>query len=405
MTPPLSESILIARQPIFDQELELYAYELLFRGDLSEESGVTESTADLATTRVIQYAFMEFGIEQIVGSHLAFINLTRTFLTEQLPLPFDTQGVVLEVLEDITVDDEIINSVTKLASKGYTIALDDFIFSDEWRPLIDIASIIKIDIMALTEQELVEHVQVLKSSNTKLLAEKVETRAEFELCKSLGFDFYQGYFFSRPVILDDRPIPNNKLTLLRVLAGLQDSEIDIDELERLVSQDVSLSFKLLRLLNSAAIALPRKIESLGEGLVFLGLNTIKKWAALVALAGMDSFPHEVLTSSLVRAKMCESLAKQFDCGAQSAFIVGLFSMLDVMVSKSMQELLIPIQLGDQIKEALIEKSGNLGQLLAFVIDYEQYFDMDLPQNLTVAEVNEAYLSATAWVISINNQIK
>jgi EAL and modified HD-GYP domain-containing signal transduction protein len=404
MTSDISDSILIARQPIFDSKLSIFAYELLFRGANPEESGVNNENENLATTRVIEHTFLEFGIEQIVGNHLAFINLTRPFLTGEIPLPFAPHGTVLEILENITVDQPLIDSVKSLVADGYVIALDDFVFSEEWKPLIKLASIIKIDIMDFTREALTEHVNLLKKLNVKLLAEKVETPDEFEFCKSLGFDYFQGYFFSKPVILNNRPIPNNKLSLLRLLSALQNPDIEIDEIENLVEQDVSLSFKLLKTLNSAAISLPRKIESLGEALIYLGLKNIKNWVTIVALSEMDSIPTEILVVSLVRAKMAESLAPSYHCNANTAFIVGMFSMLDVMLSKRMEEVLCPIQLGDDIKDALITRTGNLGELLSFIISYEQYFDTELPFHLNVNEVNSAYVDATHWVMNIQHQL-
>jgi EAL and modified HD-GYP domain-containing signal transduction protein len=406
MTTHVKHAVLIARQPIFDNNADVYAYELLFRQNHENQSGVTALNGDMATTVVINNAFMEFGLEQIVGQKLAFINLTRNFLTGSIPLPFTQKGVVIEVLEDIEVDNEIIQAVTQLSQKGFTIALDDFIFSEEWRPLVKLAAIIKIDLMAYKRQELIDCVAFLKTTHVKLLAEKIETLEEYELCKSLGFDFYQGYFFCKPTILDNQPIPSNNVTLLRILSGLQKTDIEFEELEALVSQDASLSFKLLRFLNSAALALPRKIESIGEGLVILGLKMIKKWATLIALSGIDigQVNDEVLIVVLIRAKMAEKLARSFDCDPDSAFIVCLFSLLDVMLSKPIEEILDPLPLGDDIKLALINHEGHLGDVLNFVVNYEQQLDISLPETINAEEVNQAYVIATEWVMSIQNQL-
>ncbi len=408
MTSLAKQSVLIARQPIFDNNADVYAYELLFRQNQENQSGVTADNGDMATTVVINNAFMEFGLEQIVGQKLAFINLTRNFLIGSIPLPFTQKGVVIEVLEDIKVDEQIVKAVNNLAKQGFTIALDDFIFSEEWRPLVGLAAIIKIDLMAYNREQLIESVAFLKTTNAKLLAEKIETLEEYELCKSLGFDFYQGYFFCKPTILGNQPIPSNNMTLLRILADLQKPDIEFKQLEQLISQDASLCFKLLRFLNSAALALPRKIESLGEGLVILGLKMIKKWTTLIALSGMDmdhSVNNEVLIIVLVRAKMAEQLAKAFNCEPDSAFIVCLFSLLDVMLSKSMQDILLPLPLGDDIKLALIDRDGNLGNMLDFIVRYEQQLTFKLPKGLTEEEINKAYVNATEWVMSIQNQIK
>lgn len=404
MTSTISNSLLIARQPILDVNLKLYAYELLFRDSKNNESGVTIDSADLATTKVISHAFTEFGIENLVGEHLAFINLTRTFLTGELPLPFSTKGVVLEVLEDIVIDDKIVASVTDLAKQGFTIALDDFIYSEEWQPLIDIAAIVKIDLMALSREELVEHVTILKQSNAKLLAEKVETFEEFEFCKSLGFDYFQGYFFSKPTVLNDQALPTSNINLMQVLAELQNPDNDIDELAELIARDAGLSFKLLRILNSAAVALPRQVDSLRQGLVFLGQNTIKKWATLLAVANSNHSNSEVLISAIVRAKMSEQLSEQFQTHKESAFIVGLFSLLDAMTSKPMASLINTIPLSDDIKQALISREGKLGTQLDFISQYEQSSDIEIPPHISIQEVNQAYINATQWAFEIQSEL-
>ncbi|KKM25215.1 hypothetical protein LCGC14_1597270, partial [marine sediment metagenome] len=196
-------SIVIARQPIFDRQYQTYAYELLFRNN-SEDNAANfdQFDGDLATTKVINYSFLEFGIDNLIGNHLAFVNLTRNFILNGDPLPFAGDRVVLEVLEDIEVDDELITAVRKLAHHGYHIALDDFIFHESLRPLLEVASIVKVDILSLSEAALREHVEILKTYPVKLLAEKVETKAEFELCFELGFEYFQGYFFCRPNIVE-----------------------------------------------------------------------------------------------------------------------------------------------------------------------------------------------------------
>ncbi len=395
----LSSSILMARQPIFDNDLNVYAYELLFRENLQNKSGVTEDNGDLATTKVISHTFLEFGIERVIGQHYGFINLTRSFLVGDIPLPFDNHQVVLEILEDIVIDQEIITAVKDLAKQGYIIALDDFIFKEEFRPLLDVASIIKIDLLALSDQELVEHVDLLKAYDVKLLAEKVETHQQFEQCRALGFDYYQGYFFCQPTIIDDKPLPDNKLAVMRVLAGLQQSDITIENLEHLVSQDTSLSYKLLRLLNSAAVALPKQVTSLHQGLIFLGLKKIRAWATIIAFAGVKSTNNELMSTTLIRAKMAEQLAPIFDCDPDSAFMVGLFSSLDIMMTKPMASLLESLPLDPAIKEALINHDGALGKLLLFVISYQQNNLAILPPNVSIGILNNAFTTATEWTIA------
>jgi EAL and modified HD-GYP domain-containing signal transduction protein len=398
MSDSISDSILIARQPIFDRNLNVYAYELLFRGSMLNESGVTEFNGDAATTQVITNAFVEFGIERVIGNKRAFINLTRTYITGEIPLPFDPGHVVLEVLEDIVVDNEVIEGVNTLAKQGFTVALDDFIYSEELQPLIQSASIIKIDILAITEQELIDHVELLKDQDVKLLAEKVETEAQFNLCKDLGFDYYQGYFFCRPTLIDGKALPDNKIAVLRILNRLQDPDITIDEMEQLIKEDVTLTFKLLRLLNSAAIALPKQVDTIRRGLLFLGLKSIRSWATLISFSDLEPRTSELMTAAIIRAKMSSELAPAFGCDKEVAFMAGLFSLLDAILEQPMEEILNSLPLDDDMKDALLLKSDKqLGKLLLFVINYEQDSFESIPPNISISELNSAYLTATEWV--------
>jgi EAL and modified HD-GYP domain-containing signal transduction protein len=404
MSSEVSNSVLLARQPIFDADLNLFAYELLFRSTSENASGVPMIDGDKATTEVINRTFLELGIEKVLGNKRGFINLTRSFLTGERDLPFDSSQIVLEVLEDIEIDEQILEAINQLKQKGYVIALDDFIYKEELRPAVQAADIIKIDLLALSEQELVEHVTILKKERVKLLAEKVETEQQFELCKKLGFEYFQGYFFCKPTIINDKPLPDNKASALRILSELQDSEISIDSIEALLNQDASLSYKLLRTLNSAAFGLPRKIDSIKQGITMLGLQTIKSWVTIIAFSDIEASTSELLTTALVRAKMAELLAKSFDCIPETAFLVGLFSPLDAILQKSMAELLDTIPLNDDVKQALLNGEGKLGNLLNFVIPYQQNEVMCIPSNVSIEALNKAYLEATEWTDEITSSI-
>lgn len=398
----LNSGPIIARQAIFDKDLNVYAYELLFRSDNQQtDSGVIDACGDEATSRVINYTFMELGIERVIGNHLAFVNLTRTFILTDDPLPFAHDRVVLEILEDIVPDDEFIAATQKLVDQGYTIALDDFIFEESLRPLVQLAEIIKIDLLAFSEQALLDQVTLLKQENVKLLAEKVESQEQFLLCQKLGFDYFQGYFFSRPVIIEDKPIPENQLNLLSIIAKLQNPTVEFDDIEQLIRQDVSLTYKLLRLLNSAALGLPKKIESIKQGLVILGFKAIKTWTTLIALNDMKSIPSELMANTLVRAKMCEQLAPHYNCVAETGFLVGLFSTLDAIMSHPMDELLKSLPLNNNIKEALSGRLGNLGELLNIVIYYEQCsWDEINAEQVSLEQLGDLYINATEWTIKM-----
>jgi c-di-GMP phosphodiesterase len=402
--PSLNNGPIIARQAIFDKDLNVYAYELLFRRDNQQiHSGVDDAFGDafgdVATSQVINYTFMELGIERVIGNHLAFVNLTRSFILTDDPLPFAHDRVVLEILENVVPDDELIVAIQKLVDQGYIIALDDFVFEESLRPLVQLAEIIKIDVLAFTEQALIDQVILLKQENVKLLAEKVENQTQFQLCQQLGFDYFQGYFFSRPVIIEDKPIPENQLHLLSIIAKLQNPAVEFDDIEQLISQDVGLTYKLLRLLNSAAIGIPKKIESIKQALVILGFKAIRTWTTLIALNDMRCVPSELMANTLVRAKMCEQLASRYNCVAETGFLVGLFSTIDAIMSHPMDELLKSLPLNNDIKQALSGRLGNLGKLLNTVIIYEEcsWDDMNTDQ-VSLQQLGELYINATEWTI-------
>ena len=254
------QEVFVGRQPIYRKDLSLYAYELLFRGKRDDvNANVVDN--DAATSEVLYNTFIEIGLENIIGDHRAFVNLTERFLIGEYPLPCDNKRLVLEILEHVKVTDNLIEAVKGLKQKGYKIALDDFIYRPELKPLVPIADIIKIDLRALSQEQLRRYVTILRDkSNAKLLAEKVETREEFQLCLDLGFEFYQGYYFSKPHIIKGQTIPHSKLSVLQLIARIQDPNIAMDELEKIISMDASLAYKLLRVVNCASFNLNKQVD-------------------------------------------------------------------------------------------------------------------------------------------------
>lgn len=398
--------VVIARQPIFDRQYNIFAYELLFRSASNQASADLSSfSGDTATSRVINYAFLELGIERVIGDHTAFINLTRSFILSDDPVPARQDKVIVEILEDIVIDDEVLDGIKKLVKQGYTIALDDFIFHESLRPLVELASIIKVDILAQSEEALRQHVKVLKEYDVKLLAEKVETSHHYKLCQELGFDYFQGFFFCRPDNIEDKPIPDNQFILVQLMQKLQQADVDFKEIEDLISKDPGLTYKLLRLLNSAALAMPRQIESIREGLVILGLKAIKTWTSLIIMSELESVPKELLDQALIRAKMSESLAPHYECNAESSFLVGLFSTIDAMLNRPMATIISPLPLSEAAKQALLHKQGEMGQLLTDIEFYERGLWSQLDQTkVALDEFSQIYIQAAEWTLKAKEAI-
>ena len=399
--------IYIGRQPIYDANLGVVAYELLFRtGKISNEANVIDG--DNATTNVIINAITEIGMDQLVGPHQAFINLTHNHILQmaERPLPELKNRLVLEILEDIKAEKEIINAVTKLANDGFTIALDDFIFNESLQPLIDISNIIKIDLMALSPDELEAHVKKLANGKRKLLAEKVETQEEYDRCKALGFDYYQGYFFSKPQIIKGQSLPANKLAIIKLMAELLDQDSTTEELAATITQDITMSVRVLRYINSAQFSFGKEVSSIQQAIMMLGRTTIRNLANLVAMSQITDRPHELLIISMIRAKMAENIAGLVKSDKEVCFTTGLFSIIDTLMNQEMELLIEGLPLTENIRAALIRREGELGKILNCVLAYESGDWKNANYDkLTINEIRECYLGALQWASSSDFLLK
>lgn len=392
-------NIFIGRQAIYDKHLKVSAYELLSRSNSEyNQAFVGEYNANLATTLVILNALTEIGLQQLVGEHPAFINLTYDFLINEDAFPELQNQLVLEILEDVAVTDELVAAVKKLSDSGYMIALDDFIYHDKMLPLIEIADIIKIDILQLDEKGIRDHVKKLQQFNVRLLAEKVETPEEYELCKELGFDYYQGYFFCKPKIVEGHRAPENRITIINLLAKLQDPEVKIEELEALISQDLALSYRLLKYINSAAFAMRREIDSIHHAIVMLGFNTIRSLANLMLMSKFDDKPPELLVLAIIRARMCEELALHVNKKKKDTFFTaGLFSVIDALMDSTMEDVISQLPLSSDLNEALLEQKGIMGEALKCCIAFEHADWNNVQfQNLEEKTIQQAYFDAVIW---------
>ena len=386
----------VGRQPIFDQHKTVYAYELLFRSGSTGGANVIDGNQ--ASTQVMLNTLTEFGLDNIVGKHRAFINLTRELLVDDLIQMLPRERVVLEILEDVTIDEELVNAVQKLSDQGYSIALDDFVYSDDWRPLVEIADIIKLDVMAVEDNNIEKQVAFLRSFDTLLLAEKVETMEQFTFLKTLKFDYYQGYFLSKPSTIEGKRTPTNQLSILQLLSKLARPDTPHSEIESLITQDVTLSYKILRYINAACFALPRKIVSINEAIIYLGLSNIRRFASMIAMTGFNDQPHEILLTALIRARMCELLAEAASLeNTDTYFTLGLFSSLDIMLRKPMKNLVEELPLGDDLTQALLDKDIQLSEALRCVLAYErQQWSAVAFNGLSGEEISNIYLQAVQW---------
>lgn len=365
--PP--EIVQVGRQPILDRNQQVYGYELLYRSD--DEGPGAGFDGNYITAHTVLNSFLEFGMQRLVGPHRVFINLTRTFFTDLQPPPIDKQRLVLEFLEDIELEKNVIEGVRSLHERGFVVALDDFRFEPRWDAVLPYCQIVKVEVTGLDLDAFAPQISALKSRGLLLLAEKVETREVFDQAMRLGFDLFQGYFFAKPQILSTTRLQTNQILLLKMIARINDSECSIEELAALVAQDSKLSFKILRFINSAAIGLPRKVDSIKQAVVFVGMRRLRAWANLFVMAGMNNKTPEILTTSLIRAEFCQSLSKELKVGdPDSGYTVGLFSMLDAILDQPMSELVKDLPLPEEMVEALVNHTGTYSEGLNCVIALE-----------------------------------
>lgn len=401
------DKIYIARQPIYDKNLEIIAYELLYR-DNNKNTAVIDDNKHASSLTIVN-SFIHIGIDELVGTALAFINLPADFIVDSSLIPALEHQTVLEILEDVEPSEEVLSGIKKLKSMGYKIALDDFIYSDRFKPMLALADFVKVDVLDADPERLSELVTTLKTyKSIKLIAEKVETHEMLEQCQSLGFDFFQGYFICRPLMVEQKNLPANKAVVLNLLSQLHDPDTEVNKLEMILTQDVSLSFKLLRYINSAAFTLRREIESVKEAIVLLGLGPVKNWASLILMTkAVSDKPDQLIVTALLRAKMAELLAVKLKPEIEAQmFVCGLFSVLDALMDKPMVELLDSVPLSSSIKVALLEGEGEIGELLNNCIHYEraEFNELELI-NIDTGLYHECYLTAAKWADETMRELK
>ncbi len=349
----------IARQPIFDTKGKVYAYELLFRSGL--HNYFDSDDQDHAAASVIANSNLLFDLNQMTGNTKAFINCTRRVLLEEMMTTLPRQQAVVEILEDIEPDDKLIAACRKLKEQGYIMALDDFVYHKNFEPLLELADIIKVDFLLSDVDEQRRLAQMMIPRGIKMLAEKVETHEVYEQAKEMGYQLFQGYFFAKPVIISRKDIPTNKIQFLRILKDVHAEDVDFKKLAQTIQSEVSLSYKLLKLINSASFALRHKVTSILQALSLLGLREIRSWVSLLSISSMaDDKPAELVVSSLIRARMCEQLAQSCKMGDRQSdmFLMGLFSLLDVIMSRPIDEILKEITVEEDIAEADGERRRN-----------------------------------------------
>lgn len=404
----------LARQPILDREQHLVAFELLFRSCATGVAGVTDDLT--ATASLIAHA-SELGMEQVIGDKLGLVNVDAAVILSDFVQFLPRKKVVLEILETVEATPEVLARIIELQKAGFRFALDDVISdSKDVQAFMPLVEIIKVDIMGMEPSVLANLAKMLRRSDKKLLAEKVETQEEFERCLKLGFDYFQGFYFAKPVVLTGKKIAPGELSILQLM-GLINSDAENTEIEGAIKRDALLGLNLLRLVNTPAVGAKTRIDSIGQALMILGRRQLQRWLQILLYAKPSkggSFSSPLLQLATTRGKLLELIAQKNQPRnrnvADIAFTVGIMSLMDVLFSLPMTEVLSQIIVADEVAAALLHREGFYGDLLKLAESMEhieESVDKILPTleslQLSVEELNEMQLAAYDWTDKIATQ--
>lgn len=395
--------IYVARQAVLNSKKQTVAYELLFREGRANAypSGVESRTA---TSRLILNHHLNLGFSEITSGKKALVNFCGNGIIERLPALVGPDAMIIEILEDTQPSAQLLEACAELASKGYRLALDDFIYDPAWDEYFRYIRLIKFDLTELSYEQLKQQLDRLKKyRHLKFLAEKVETEQEFEQCKSLGFEFFQGYFFCQPEMLNAKDIEANYAVVAAILAEILRPQFSFDRLTEHFELDMALTYKLLKLVNSSLFQLQEKVGSIKQALIYLGEAEARKFIALIATAHLaEHKPAELVRMSVIRARMCELIVGRTKAGGNDAgFLLGLFSLIDVILNKSMEDIVMTLPLMDEIKEALLGYKNRLFHIMQLVKAYESGSWYNTQKFANVVQIEEKalpgiYKDAVTW---------
>lgn len=410
-------SIFIGRQPIFDRSGNIYAYELLYRN--SEENFFPDINPEQATISLLVNTFLSVGIDQVTSGVRSFINFSGELLAQDLFMSLDHNQVVIEILEDVEITPALLHRLRMFKEAGFTLALDDFILQDQYlmySQLFELVDIVKVDFM-LTSVVQKNRIATFLRKYPKLilLAEKVETEADYQLALRSGYDLFQGYFFAKPEIIKSADIPPNTLVHLQIIDYFRKDTQSINQLCDLIMRDVSISYKLLRFINSLAFDIPRQISSIKQAIMLIGLNGTKKWLQVLMLHDLgveqqDGRVKVLVELSLRRARTCEQLAKyNRKPNKDEYFLTGMFSLIDAVMRRKWEDILPLLSLSDVIIATLNGKQTEMSSYLQLVkavecFDWETVERLSAELSIPKKVLSEIYLQAMRWSHGIGEDL-
>jgi EAL and modified HD-GYP domain-containing signal transduction protein len=351
----------VGRQAIFDRRLTVVGYELLYRDSDDNRAKFDDVTQASATTML--NAFAELGLDSLIGNVPAYVNLPAGFLLGHYPIPLPPERTVIEVLEDVPVTPELITSLHDLRARGFRIALDDFLLTEANRPLLAVANIIKINVLNVPRDEIAAQYAELKSTRAIMLAEKIQTHDDHVFLRDLGFYYFQGYFLEVPVVKKATRLPHDRAKLLRLLATLYDQKLNLRAIESLVAAEIGLGVRLLKLASSVAMSRGGPIGSIQQAMARLGVQQTAALIVLILASGFDDKPLELARQVLIRARMCELLARSATVPADEMFTAGLLSLLDAILDRPLPEILEQLPLSSLVLEALAGGSSRPARIV------------------------------------------
>jgi len=400
--------IYIARQPIFDSHMNLYGYELLYRQ--SNKNYFIEMDDDKATMGLIYNSFLVVGLNDLTDGTKAFINFSKDLINSEVPYLLPKDRVVFEILERKETTQATIEACEKMRNLGYMLALDDFVIDDNFLPLIDKVDIIKVEYPSVSHSDQRKFIKKCRAtSKVKFLAEKIETREDYQFAAEMGYDYFQGYFFSKPAIINSKEIESLNLSLFSVLEELNEQEPSYSAIADIIQRDLGLTYKLLKLANSVYMGPRHKINSIPQALSYIGIHEMHQWISLMMLKELQNVENaEMIKLSLIRGKLMALIATELNYGnnASDCFFTGMFSFIDVLMNKPMTQVLVGLPLSPDVKQALLGEQNALGQLLTFVIDCESAKPdkvvNEYPLNtISSSRYMELYMDSLKWAKRLN----
>lgn len=404
--------IFVARQPIFNRDNEIIAYELLYRNSLKNffDESVNSSKA---TAILITNSYINIGMENLIEDKIGFINFDQTLINNEIPKLLNKDKVVIEVLETVIPDRKIMSNLINLKREGYTLALDDFTLEYQYMKTVPLYDIIKVDFIQTGLSGAEEIIKRFSNGKNKFLAEKVETAEEYNKAYELGYDYFQGYFFSKPQVVKSKSTSGIKYQYLRIKEEMQKEEPDFGEIERIIESDVDMSYKILKLVNT--FSLTSEVSSIRHAISILGLKEIDKWLNFIMLQNFTKEkPSEIVKMSVIRSKFAELIAMNSNKRNQryQASLIGLFSLIDAILGKTKEKVLSEIPMTEDVKKAImLDKSSTLYPIMDIILSYEEaewdkIDEISKEIQLDVNKVPELYLQAIKWaddyLLKINN---